>query len=578
MGKIIRMKLKCLPWKAPWEDFPGKAMRTVIQWTGIGLLSLCSEKGTLLAQSGDTSLAAVYAQSFFFNVVQGKDGRVYAGSSDGVFEMQESEPRRQDGRVGYLKVETDGSIGIDSNGIRFTDQKTFIHLLPYPSEERDETHASNGRFFYIVSGGRMHVFMIRPYEYRYRNHSIRTISEHFVGTYSGIYHRGIRMTEDWYPKFTDGYIREYNGKVFIPFDSLKVFDIDPADSSLTPFRGLPPGMNHRSTYDIRYLPNARRYIITTQKQLLAMDSVMKTWEALHMVDSTEGPVVIAFVSRYVVAFAQGRKLMYYYLYGGQKEMLGTLPENVLDGAINGSSQYILCPSGLYMIIEKKSFRKLVDLQKAHTLLANRDGELVIGTDAGLMHYDVRSGRLSTLVKGVEFNRRALALLGNRIHAGSIHGLYILDNDRLKDIIQQDTIVREQPSRLMTYTGIALGMLLLATLALSFLYLRTRKRYEEIREQFTGLEVVETRPKLSREDIETFIRSDLSNASLKSIKERFQTNNGQIYNLLQPEKPGNLINRLRMEIVQEMRASGASARDIAQKTGLSESYVRRIWNK
>jgi len=66
--------------------------------------------------------------------------------------------------------------------------------------------------------------------------------------------------------------------------------------------------------------------------------------------------------------------------------------------------------------------------------------------------------------------------------------------------------------------------------------------------------------------------------IKSIKERFQTNNAQIYNLLQPEKPGNLINRLRMEIVQEMHTEGALAREIALKTGLSESYVRRIWNR
>jgi hypothetical protein len=533
---------------------------------------------SLRSQTADTSLAVVYAQSFFFNVVEAKDGRVYAGTSDGVFEMQATEPRRLDSRVGYLKVGADGSIGIDPNGIRFNDQKTFMHLLPYPSEEREETHVSKGRFFYIVSGGRMHVFMTRPYEYRYRNHSIRTVSEHFVGTYSGIYYRGERLPEGKYPIFTDGYIREYNGKVFIPFDSLRVYDINPTDSSLSTFRGLPPGMNHQSTYDIRYAPNLKRYFIATQNQLLAMDSAMKNSETLYSVDSSEEPVVIAFVSRFVVAYAQGRKMMLYYLHGGSKEILGTLPDKIMDGAISSSNKYVLCPSALYAIKEKRSFIKLVDLQKAHTLLANRDGELVIGTDAGLMLYDIRSGQLSTLVKGVEFNRRALALLNNRIHAGSIHGLYILDNNRLKDIAQQNTVLREYSSRTMVYVGLALGILLLSTVILSLLYLRTRNRFKEIREQITGMEAEDTKTKITREEIEAFIRSDLANASVKSIKEHFQTNNAQIYNLLQPEKPGNLINRLRMEIVQEMHAKGALAREIAQKTGLSESYVRRIWNR
>jgi len=533
---------------------------------------------SLLAQSADTSLAVIYAQSFFFNVVEAKDGRVYAGSSDGVFEMQGTEPQRLDSRIGYLKVEADGSIGIDSNGIRFNEQKTFMHLLPYPSEEREETHVSKGHFFYIVSGGRMHVFIARPYEYLYRNHSIRTVSEHLVGTYSGIYYRRARLPDWEYPIFTDGYIREFNGKVFIPYDSLRVYDINPTDSSLVPFRQLPEEINLRSTYDIRYVPKLKWYFIATQNQLLAMDSAMKASKVLHSFDSTEEPVVIVFVTQFIVVFAHGQKVICYYLRGGQKEVLGTLPENVMDGAISGNNKFILCSSALYALKEKRSFVKLVDLQKAHTLLCNRDGELVIGTDAGLMHYDVRTGQLSTLVKGVEFNRRALTLLNSRIYAGSINGLYILDNSRLKDIVQQDTILREQPSRTKIYVGLAFGVLLLSTIILLLLHLRTRFRYKEIREQVAAMETEEVKPKFTREDIEAFIRSDLANASIKSIKERFQTNNAQIYNLLQPEKPGNLINRLRMEIVQEMHTEGALAREIALKTGLSESYVRRIWNR
>ena len=534
--------------------------------------------GSAPAQTNDTTLVALHAQSFFFNVVGGKDGRIYAGSSDGVFEMRDTDPTRLDDRVGYVKMGRNGKVEIDSNGIRYIDQKTYLHLLPYPSEERDETHAMSGRFLYIASGGRMHVFEIRPYGYSFRNHSIRSFSKNLIATYSGIYHRGRRLPDPTYPKFSDGNVREYNGKVFIPFDSLNVYDVDPTDSSLVPYRGLPPDMNHRGPYDIRYSPNVKKYFIATESLLLSMDSAMKEWKTLHVSKYPRGPVVMPELSKYVLLYASGRELMAYNLYGGQTNSVGVLPEAVMDGGSNGLDQYILCPSGLYSFNRTEKLKKVAHLSKAHTLLANRDGEFLIGTDAGLMHYDIGSGILSTLVKGVEFNRRALALENNRILAGSINGLYTLDNDRLKEVIKSNAIHEGTGPELPGYALAAMTVLLLATLGLAALYLRTRRRYEDFMVEVQASAEAEPKPRLTREDIEDFIRSDLTSASLKSIKERFKTNNVQIYSLLDPEKPGQFIQRLRMEIVQEMRSKGSSAKDIAQKTGLSESYIKRVWNR
>lgn len=530
------------------------------------------------AQTRDTTLVALHAQSFFFNVVGGKDGRIYAGSSDGVFEMRDTDPTRLDDRVGYVKMGRNGKVEIDSNGIRYIDQKTYLHLLPYPSEERDETHAMSGRFLYIACGGRMHVFEIRPYGYSFRNHSIRSFSKNLVATYSGIYHRGRHLQEPDFPNFTDGYIREYNGKVFIPYDSLKVYVVRPTDSTLVPYKGLPTGMDGRSTYDIRYASDVKTYFIATENRLLSMDSAMKEWQTIHEMDSPDIPVVIVHLNKFVLTYAWGKQVIKYDLYGKTVEKIFALPENVMDGTVNGLKQYILCPSGLYSFNRTEKLKKVAHLSKAHTLLANRDGEFVIGTDAGLMHYDIGSGILSTLVKGVEFNRRALALQNNRILAGSINGLYTLDNDRLKEVIKSNAIHEGTGPELPGYALAAMTALLLATLGLAALYLRTRRRYEDFKEEVQASAEAEPKPRLTREDIEDFIRSDLTSASLKSIKERFKTNNVQIYSLLDPEKPGQFIQRLRMEIVQEMRSKGSSAKDIAQKTGLSESYIKRVWNR
>jgi DNA invertase Pin-like site-specific DNA recombinase len=51
----------------------------------------------------------------------------------------------------------------------------------------------------------------------------------------------------------------------------------------------------------------------------------------------------------------------------------------------------------------------------------------------------------------------------------------------------------------------------------------------------------------------------------------------VYTLLEPDKPGDLIQNLRYEKVKELRKEGKTAKEIALCTGLSDSYVRKIWN-
>jgi hypothetical protein len=51
----------------------------------------------------------------------------------------------------------------------------------------------------------------------------------------------------------------------------------------------------------------------------------------------------------------------------------------------------------------------------------------------------------------------------------------------------------------------------------------------------------------------------------------------IYAVLAPEKPGDLIQKLRYEKIISMRKEGKLVEEIAAVTGLSHSYIRKIWN-
>ena len=124
----------------------------------------------------DTSLLSLISRPFFYNVVKDRKGDIYAGTTEGVYRMEETTPVRMDGRKGYLRIDVDGRIALDSNGVKYHMQTGMSHLLPFPEEEQNEYHAGNDEYFYITAGGRMHVFEVRPYGYRFRNHSIRSIS------------------------------------------------------------------------------------------------------------------------------------------------------------------------------------------------------------------------------------------------------------------------------------------------------------------------------------------------------------------------------------------------------------------
>jgi len=525
------------------------------------------------SQLRDTSLYTLYSQPFFYNVLRGADGAVFTGTSEGIFRMDGPRFVKVDGRVGYITLDRQGGLAIDSNGIKYHNQKSFIDLLPFPSEVRDEFHAGKDEFFYITAGGRMHVYIIRPFGYQYRNHSVRTISRNFVGTYSGIYYRGKKLGGS-FPRFTDGYIREINGKVFICYSTLLVAPLNVGDSLNTTVQDIKlSGFNFDYISDIAYSKRYNRYFVATKSELGSMDLELTSAKTLYSIPDKKEEVVLLGEDRSEIIFASGRKLMKFLPSTQEISSYVSLPEQIMDGQLDNRNFFLLCPNGLYVYRSDGKLEKLIDLNKAHTLLRVNSAELAISTDAGLFLYNTQSRKISPLIANVEFNRRGLYMEDDRLYAGSINGLYILNGKDLEALA-------EIASRRLGQTGlpkyviplfVALG---LVALVLAILLYRSRRRLQQMDEEKMAADA----PEVTREEVERFIRENLALASLKSISEKFGTNNANIYTLLAPEKPGAFINRLRMEQVQKMRADRRSAREIAEQTGFSESYVRKVWNQ
>lgn len=527
----------------------------------------------------DTSLISLISRPFFYNVIKDRKGQVYAGTTEGVYRMEEATPVRVDGRKGYLKVDGKGEVAMDSSGVRLNRQTAMSHLLPFPEEQKNEYHVGDDTHFYITSGGRMHVYEFKPYGYRFRNHSVRSISTNFTGTYSGIYYRDRLLKEPVSP-FIDGYIRELNGKVFMCAHGLDVVDMKELEAGSESPRLLPVagGIDLSPCHDIRYLDATGQYLVASGNRLILVDSSLKSATKVFAGTDDKEVVLLNEDRAYrILYFSQGNRLYSYQAVSKKIEGSKMTEPTILDGEVRPQQTYLLTSDALLSIRDEKTERKALGIEKAHTLRAVSETEYVIATDAGLFLYNVPEDRLSELVPRVEFNRRALHVEGKKLYAGSINGLYILDLANLDNIVafherQLKTDDRRPiPIWLLTAFALAVG-------GMGLIIHRYRRRIRTMEKELEKVEKTAAPPRLDRKQIEAFIETNLPNASIKTIIDHFKTNNSMVYSVLAPQRPGELIQKLRQDKVRSMRAEGGKAVEIAEATGLSESYIRKIWNR
>ena len=539
----------------------------------ISFLFIASGRGQ---QSRDTSLLTLYSKPSYYNVVTDWNGDVYAGTTEGVYRMDGPTPVRVKDWKGYLRIDSRGRITPDSNGVRFHQQSGMSHLLPFPDEKKNEYHAGRDPYFYITAGGRMHVYEVRPYGYLYRNHSIRTITQNFVGTYSGIYYRNKLMPAP-FPKFTDGYIREWNGKVFICKYGLDVFDMKVLEGGLDGIRPLPvEGSDDLPPcWDIRFVDTVGQYLVASGNKLVILDSNLKN---KRVVFTGEGDAEVVILNEtpldHSISFTQGNRLFSYNATSGTVSFLTKADQPILDGHTRPQGEILLTGDAFLELRDNFKIERKATVEKAHTLLQIGEMEYVIASDLGLFHYNLQNNRLSTLIPNVEFNRRALHLEGRKLYAGSINGLYVLNVDELDYIISfHQRISQPEPTKTPSWV---VGMLVVLVAGLIVVVLKYRGRVRRMEQALEAAKEPEVKTRLTREEIETFIKDHLTTSSLKTIVTHFNTNTSMVYRVLEPEKPGDLIQKLRYQQVKVLRAEGKTAKEIAVLTGLSETYVRKIW--
>lgn len=533
------------------------------------------------AQFRDTILNTIISKPFFYNILKNEDNKIFAGTSEGIFEIIGSTISHYGSQKGYITTNKEGKPIIDRNGIKYHRDRTYSHLLPYAdiSSERGY-HVSHGNIFYLCSGGRLTIFDIMPYSFSYPNHSIRSISKDIIGSYSGIYLKGKKLAEPA-PPFTDSYVRQIGDRGFICSYPLWVLEKDAMETGI-----LRPDTNcFKFTEpdgllisDIVASKDGSSYYIATVDKLILADYHLKKDSVLFMKKDKELPVVMIPGYPKFLYFTAGEELFVLNPSDNKIKSVLKLDEPIQGGVFFEDQTYLITRNTLYRYNSANKLERLADLEQAHTIIRIVGDQLLISTDLGLFHYNIVSNTLSVVIKNVEFNRGALFNDFDRtksldnILAGSINGLYTIRASDVSELIASNKPQLSKSGK--SYTTIILfGAFFLLLIILGVNLLKYRRKLKSAETVIEGLQT--SKEDVTKEIIEAFIKNNLPNASIKTLTDEFNLNAPQLYNILKPERPGSIIQKLRQEKVREMREKNQSLQEIAEVTGLSETYLKKI---
>lgn len=247
-----------------------------------------------------------------------------------------------------------------------------------------------------------------------------------------------------------------------------------------------------------------------------------------------------------------------------------LPYIVYD-IIPLSNEIILCTSGGILSVNLKNNKVTTLLQHPYVIkaLPMRD-HLIFTSFNGL--YIWREDLLYPVIENVEFNKKALTIWDKQIFAGSVDGLYILDQER----IFIDLLPSLTPSKTKQTNWSALFMIGLAvSLAIITLaYFRVKSKKEKIETDFRK------KQKITPELIREAIINDPKILSVDQIAELFNISTVQLNRILKKyDTTGlELLRNIKRGIVKQMFQENKSLEEISARVGYSGKYIRKNFLK
>ena len=528
----------------------------------ISFLSLCIEVN--FAQNKYT-LISMYDDKNYYSVVD--DGEnIYLGTDKGIYKIDQSN------NIILFDNLTIGSI----NSSLKKKELNIKFLKPPPFVPLQEEYLNcisdlliRDKDLFIISRGKLFVFRelwynFTPFE------SVRSITKNYIGTYSGIF-KGNDLVN--YPTYTNGQIKEFDEVTFICYDGLVeiindqvnfIYDYNLDDKKLGRFSNI-------------FKLSESQFIVISSKGIFLYNTKNDGFKLIY--DSYNSPVIPTrkiFRNGYEFrefgfSFADKNSinLMNLETFEVSKLTFDKLGENIIDIVNKGPHYYLISEQKkLYKLSidfsnptdsERNQIVEVINLHQLKHTIEMFDGYIVLTGNNGLSIYDTYNEKLYERVLVEEFNKGSVYLDDKSLKIGGLYGVYSFENFDLNF----KKILQSMPTKSMpiNYWMILFFMSLVLIGVLIYLYISGRTQKGLVKENLI-------------DEIKDYINKNISVITINAISENFNLDYNQLYQLSNDFKPGKYITKQRQKIVTQLIKKDKNLKEIAEKTGYSQSYLIR----
>jgi AraC-like DNA-binding protein len=210
------------------------------------------------------------------------------------------------------------------------------------------------------------------------------------------------------------------------------------------------------------------------------------------------------------------------------------------------------------------------------VLVDRFRNTWISTENGMFVKPDKSDELISYIPKVEFNRGAMTYHNDRIYAGSIQGIYVIETyHAMKNVIpvKLSIINAEKNNTRNKSLGVATVVLTLILVSwYGFQRYKNRSRKLDIPHR-------STLPKLNLENLEKIIRTEPI-VSVEGLAEYFKTSTVQLNREFKvfDTTPGKFLREVKLKHAKDLISKETPMNEVVRITGYSASFLHKSFKR
>lgn len=543
-------------------------------------------------QSKNFEIIDVKTDKTYYNLLQ-YNNKLYIGTSQGtiIFDRKQASEEIDPKISGYISI-VDGKLKGNSTNfghIILEEENKYNFLLPDGYKHLiSRQNKYNGKL-YIINSGKLFLFKENNYTITNDSLSIRSITKNYIGSYTGIFKNGNKIK---FPEYTDGYIREFDNETFICYEGLyrdsSGFTTTYANSKKETFIA---GKNIGYSRDIQKIENGD-YVLVTNKGIYLVNFTLNTLEPIIEDSRTYDHFSIFKIDHSDknstrIFYTFQNKLYYFVIQTKEKTLLldtkhsSVIKQSFFPNTID--KIFVLFDDKLSLFtLDQTSNTYNEDilingLVFSHNMLFNKE-KIFVSSNVGLHMFDLKKNKPYLNIIPVEINNRSLSIVNDTLKFGTLNGIYNLSDANLESLINElDNAllnIKDNNANDKINYYVLLGIIIILSIIIIVMILLLRKsKAKRIVEK--SIET-ENYGEANKDNIIYYIQENITTVTIQSIRDQFNLTPVMLYDILGNDKPGEIIRNHRMELVRKYRRIKLSEEEIAQKTGFSISYLKKIY--